>query len=195
MAAEDAGLAVHFVIGDMDSLDDPGRLEKYPADRVFRYPGDKDYTDTELALRFLWERGCDETWLIGGGGGRTDHLLAIRSLFERDRTPDRWVTFREDVFCLKEGAAFSPPEDVRELMRLDGISVFPLGAGPWRAESRGLKWPLNGLAWSRGFFGLSNRAEGGDFEIRALQGRFLVVMARDAALDAAWEDEDGGACN
>ncbi|MDR2743394.1 MAG: thiamine diphosphokinase [Treponema sp.] len=187
MVAEDAGVAVHFIIGDMDSLDDPGRLEKYPPSRVFRYPRDKDDTDTELVLRLLWDRGCDEIWLIGGGGGRTDHLLAIRSLFERDRKPDRWVTSREDIFRLGEGAAFSPPEDLREVLRPDGISVFPLGTGPWQAESRGLKWPLGGLPWDRGFFGLSNEAAGGDFEIRVLRGQFLVVTAR--------EDEDGGGCS
>jgi thiamine pyrophosphokinase len=175
MAAEDAGVAVHLVIGDMDSLDDPRRLDKYPADRVFRHPQDKDDTDTELALRLLWERGCDETWLIGGGGGRMDHLLAIRSLFERDRKPDRWVTAGEDVFCLDEGAAFSPPADLRPVMRRDGISVFPLGAGPWQAESRGLKWPLMDLPWNRGFFGVSNASYGEEFEIRVLRGRFLVI--------------------
>jgi thiamine pyrophosphokinase len=187
MAAEDSGVEVHFVIGDMDSLDDPGRLEKYPADRVFRFPRDKDDTDTELALRFLWDRFCNETWLIGGGGGRTDHLLAIRSLFERDKKPDRWVTSREDIFCLKEGAVFSPPADLRENMPPGGISVFPLGIGPWRAESRGLKWPLDGLPWNRGFFGVSNEAAEGDFEIRAFRGQFLVIIAR--------EDGDGGGCS
>jgi thiamine pyrophosphokinase len=187
MAAEGAGVAVHFVIGDMDSLDDPGRLKKYPPGRVFRYPADKDDTDTELALRLLWDRGCDEIWLIGGGGGRTDHLLAIRSLFERDRKPDRWVTAGEDIFRLGEGAVFCPPEDLREAMRPGGISVFPLGTGPWRAESRGLKWPLGGLPWNRGFFGLSNEAAEKDFEIRSLRGQFLAVIGR--------EDEDGGACN
>ncbi|MDR0761143.1 MAG: thiamine diphosphokinase [Treponema sp.] len=187
MAAEDAGVTVHLITGDMDSLDDLGRLEKYPPNRVFRHPRDKDDTDTELALRLLWDRGCTETWLIGGGGGRTDHLLALRSLFERDRKPDRWVTSREDIFCLGEGAVFSPPPDVREAMRPDGISVFPLETGPWQAESRGLKWPLAGLPWNRGFFGVSNAVLEGDFEVRALRGCFLVILAR--------EDEDGGGCN
>jgi thiamine pyrophosphokinase len=171
----------------MDSLDDLGRLDKYPSNRVFRHPRDKDDTDTELALRLLWDQGCTETWLIGGGGGRTDHLLAIRSLFERDRKPDRWVTSREDIFFLGEGAAFSPPPDVREATGLDGVSVFPLGTGPWQAESRGLKWPLAGLPWSRGFFGVSNVVLEEDFEVRALRGCFLLILAR--------EDEDGGGCN
>jgi thiamine pyrophosphokinase len=174
MAAENAGVRPHWVIGDMDSLDDPARLQGYPPDRVLRYPPDKDDTDTELALRLLWERGCDETWLIGGGGGRLDHLLAIRSLFERERTPDRWFTAAEDLYCLGAGDVFSPEEEPGQHL----VSVFPLGKGPWEAESRGLRWPLEGLAWDRGFFGVSNRAVAGNFEIRLRRGRLLVILNR-----------------
>jgi thiamine pyrophosphokinase len=180
IAAENAGLRPHWVIGDMDSLDDPARLEKYPPDRVLHYPRDKDDTDTEMALRLLWDQGCGETWLAGGGGGRTDHLLAIRSLFEREKSPDRWFTAHEDAFCLQAGDVFSPLFDPKEQEERVGgcISVFPLGAGPWEAESRGLKWPLGGLPWNRGFFGVSNTAPSGEFEIRALRGRRLVMLCR-----------------
>jgi thiamine pyrophosphokinase len=181
-AAEAAGLRPRWIVGDMDSLDDLRRLEAYPAERVLRYPPDKDETDTELALRLLWDQGCDETWLAGGGGGRVDHLLGIRSLFERERTPDRWLTAREDIRCLREGEHFFPgpaggggpfPGERGE------ISVFPLGEGPWEAASRGLRWPLAGLNWNRGFCGLSNRAPGGDFYIRVIRGRFLLTFPLD----------------
>ena len=47
MAAETAGLEVQWIVGDMDSLDDEGRLEKYPPSSILRYPPDKDYTYTE----------------------------------------------------------------------------------------------------------------------------------------------------
>ena len=171
IAAEEAGLRPHWIAGDMDSLDDLRRLEGYPPNRIIRYPPDKDYTDTEIVLRLLWDRGCDETWLVGGGGGRTDHLLAIRSLFERDRSPDRWITREEDIRILKEGEGLSP-----ELPPESRVSVFPLGIGPWKAESRFLKWPLDALSWDRGFFGLSNIAPEGSFSIRAAAGRFLVVL-------------------
>jgi thiamine pyrophosphokinase len=169
IAAEAAGVRPHWVLGDMDSLDDPRRLDRYPPERVLRYPPDKDYTDTELALAFLWERGCDETWIIGGGGGRLDHLFAIRSLFERQPCPDRWLTAGEDVRCLSGEASFEAPPD-----RM--VSVFPLGGGPWAAKSRGLRWPLEGLPWNRGFFGISNTAPGGSFSIKAEQGRFMVIL-------------------
>ena len=171
-ACEKAGLKPEWIVGDMDSLDDPETLRKYPTERVIRYSRDKDFTDTELALSLLREKGCGEVWLAGGGGGRTDHLLAVRSLFERNDPPARWFTAKEEIRCLDNGSplkAEAPPGSQ--------LSVFPLGPGPWKAESSGLKWPLDGLVWDRGSFGLSNLAENGPFEIRSIRGRFLVILA------------------
>jgi thiamine pyrophosphokinase len=170
-ACEDAGIAPDWIVGDMDSLDDTKRLEKYPPERVIRYPGDKDFSDTELALSLLWEKGCGEVWLAGGGGGRTDHLLAIRSLFERQKAPDRWFTGGEEIFRLKEGQTRRAGEAIGGV-----VSVFPLGAGPWQAESAGLKWPLNGAAWESGGFSLSNVAQEAPFEIKSGKGDFLLIV-------------------
>jgi thiamine pyrophosphokinase len=171
VSAEAAGLRPDWILGDMDSLDDPRRLEAYPPGRVLSYPRDKDYTDTELAFSFLADKGCDEIWLIGGGGGRTDHLFAIRALFEREPCPARWITAGEDMYCLR-----GPGELALSIGAGGLLSVFPLGPGPWAARSGGLKWPLDGLSWDRGFFGLSNEAETGDFFIRAGAGRFMVII-------------------
>ncbi|GHV04793.1 thiamine pyrophosphokinase [Spirochaetia bacterium] len=180
-AAEEAGFRPDWIVGDMDSLDDPGRLDKYPSDRVLRHRADKDYTDTELALKLLWEKGCDETWLAGGGGGRLDHLFAIRSLFERERPPNRWITAAEDLYCLEAAqgewvAAQAAGELALEVRAGSIVSVFPLGSGPWKAKSKGLKWPLDNVSWDRGFAGISNVAPEGNFVIRAEQGRFMVIV-------------------
>jgi thiamine pyrophosphokinase len=189
IAAEEAGITPALVIGDMDSLEG-SRLSAYPPQSVMRYPRDKDYTDTELALREVIKKGCEEIWIIGGGGGRIDHLFGIRSLFERAVFPRRWITDSADIFCIDAGADANADKDAgadagtdtahseisRRLAANACVSVFPLGSGPWKAESRGLKWPLAGLPWDRGFFGLSNAAENGDFSITALEGRFMVIM-------------------
>ena len=167
--AEAAGLKPDWVIGDMDSLDSEDRLRSYPADRVIRHSAGKDYTDTELALALLLEQGCAETWIMGGGGGRIDHLFGIRDLFEREHFPRRWITAAEDIYCIAGGCLTVNIEE-------DGlVSVFPLGGGPWKAESTGLRWPLINVHWERGLYGLSNVAEESKITINAQQGRFMVI--------------------
>jgi len=178
ITAESAGFKPALIIGDMDSLDG-SRLSAYPPDRVMRYPRDKDYTDTELALQTVIDKGCDEAWIIGGGAGRIDHLFGIRSLFERAVFPRRWITDSADIFCLdadKDDADTDYNEVSLRLAVNACVSVFPLGSGPWKAKSKGLKWPLDDLLWDRGFFGLSNVAVNGDFSITAKAGRFMVII-------------------
>jgi thiamine pyrophosphokinase len=171
VTAEEAGIRPDLIVGDMDSLDDASRLDAYPPQNVKRCDGvNKDYTDTEIALAEIADRGISEIWLIGGGGGRIDHLFALRSLFERDVYPCRWLTDSADIYIIEgESRKFS-------LKAAAMVSVFPLGSGEWEAQSEGLKWKLDGLKWPRGFFGLSNVAETGDFSIKAQKGRFMVIL-------------------
>jgi thiamine pyrophosphokinase len=170
LLAEKAGLTPDWIIGDMDSAP-PVLLDAYAPEKILRFPKDKDYTDTELAFSLLREKGCGPVWIIGGGGGRIDHLFALRAMFERDDPPERWITAAEDIRCLEAPAALE-----FTFSHSAPVSVFPLGGGPWEAESGGLKWPLTGLSWNRGFFGLSNEAPEGAFYIRAKKGRFLVIL-------------------
>jgi thiamine pyrophosphokinase len=185
--AEAAGLRPDWIVGDMDSLgnalsgDGDDRLRSYPPERVIRHATDKDHTDTELALALLWEKGCDEAWIAGGGGGRIAHLLGIRDLFERERFPRRWITAAEDIYCVdgKEGGpALTGTISKLRLTVKQGtmVSVFPLGGGPWKATSTGLKWPLDKVHWERGLYGLSNVALAPEMSVSAAQGRFMVII-------------------
>jgi thiamine pyrophosphokinase len=196
-SAEAAGIRPDWIVGDMDSigLRDAGRLAAYRPEQILRYPADKDYTDTELAVSLLREKGCRRIWIAGGGGGRIDHLFAIRSLFEREQPPERWITAREDIRCLQSPGALectpagntgyargSPAVDEEPQGRVPSgsprpVSVFPLGEGPWKAASRGLTWSLAGLVWDRGFFGISNEAPDGAFTIYAEKGSFMVILS------------------
>jgi thiamine pyrophosphokinase len=174
--AEAAGLKPDWVIGDMDSLGGEERLRSYPAERVIRHPADKDFTDTELALALLWDKGCDEAWIAGGGGGRIDHLFGIRDLFERERFPRRWLTAVEDIRCIEGETGGSNAALTVTIEQGGVVSVFPLGGGPWKAQSTGLKWPLDNVRWKRGLYGLSNVAMESEITINARQGRFMIIM-------------------
>jgi len=71
------GVDVDVAIGDFDSVA-PGTLAQLgdTGAAVLRHPVDKDATDTELALEEATRRGAHRVVLIGGGGGRLDHLVA-----------------------------------------------------------------------------------------------------------------------
>jgi len=184
MLAEAAGFKPDWIIGDMDSLggespDAEHRLRSYPADRVIRHPAAKDFTDTELALALLWDKGCDEAWILGGGGGRLDHLLGIRDLFERERFPRRWMTAAEDVYCIDADANVAFNSLSVSIEPGGVVSVLLLGGGPWKARSNGLKWPLDNVHWERGLYGLSNVATESKMTINAQQGRFMIVLEEE----------------
>ena len=177
LLAESGGISPGWIVGDMDSLGkDEGRLGSYADEKILRYPRDKDFTDTELAFSLLREKGCRVIWIIGGGGGRLDQLFGIRSLFERADPPQRWITAVDDIFCIDPLCQnVSGVLSKQFNSAVFPVSVFPLGTGPWEAESSGLKWSLAGLKWGRDFIAISNEAEKGGFTITAKQGRFMVI--------------------
>jgi thiamine pyrophosphokinase len=170
VTAEKAGVRPDWIVGDMDSLPDPSRLDRYPPERVRRFPRDKDLLDTEIALNLLWDEGYEDIVLIGGGGGRLDHLLALRALFDRPRCPRRWVTDAEDIHAVEE------PEVLELFLPVNTVvSVLPAANGPWKASSAGLKWPLDRVRIADGWVGVSNVACEKRVLFRAECGRFLVM--------------------
>jgi thiamine pyrophosphokinase len=161
------GVEPDLVVGDMDSISDPAVLDRYPGS--IRHPADKDDTDTEIGIRELRARGYQRILLIGGGGGRLDHLLAIRALFDRPWGQDEWLTHRERVVRIAGGTIFAVPLG-------STVSVFPLSTGASGMASTGLKWPLDGLCWEPGEFGVSNRAVSSEICISPGTHPVLVVL-------------------
>jgi thiamine pyrophosphokinase len=169
------GLAPQLIVGDMDSLSDISLLDAYPGAEVHRFPREKDDSDTEIGMRMLRERGAARIVLAGGGGGRLDHLLALRAMFERPLHPAEWHTANESCWFVEEGADL-----VLRTAAGDLLSVFPFSRGSSGMRSEGLAWPLNGLSWGPGDFGLSNEATQDRVRIAAGKGSLLVVALRSA---------------
>ncbi|HUW68989.1 MAG TPA: thiamine diphosphokinase [bacterium] len=161
------GVRPNLVVGDMDSIADPAVLAEYPD--VLPFPRDKDDTDTEIGIRELRSRGFGRVVLAGGGGGRLDHLLAVRALLERPNGPDEWLTRSERVVRLEEPTTFRVTAGAT-------VSVFPLAGGASGMKSHGLKWPLDGLRWDQGHFGVSNVATADSIVIDPGERPVFVIL-------------------
>jgi len=78
------GLRVDLAIGDLDSVDAASLREVVEhGAAVERHPVAKDATDLELALDAALREGPERLIVIGGHGGRLDHLLANALLLAR----------------------------------------------------------------------------------------------------------------
>lgn len=77
-AANLLGLVPDMIVGDFDSVE-KGLLEKSVANEgceVIRLNPEKDDTDTQCAVNKTIAIGADEIHILGGTGGRIDHMLS-----------------------------------------------------------------------------------------------------------------------
>jgi len=162
------GILPDLLVGDLDSVAPGPELAAFPLERILRFPREKDETDAELALRLFAKRGFRKVVLAGGGGGRLDHLLAIVGLFERSPPPAAWYTARERIERIDGELVLAGCRGLR-------VSFFPLGAEAGGFSSEGLKWPLDGLQWPRGYGGVSNLVTADPARVRVARGSLLLV--------------------
>ncbi|WP_154826450.1 thiamine diphosphokinase [Clostridium butyricum] len=66
----------NIILGDFDSISQE-KLKKIEEKQVeiIKFPPEKDYTDTEIAIMEAIKRGADTIYLFGGLGTRADHSL------------------------------------------------------------------------------------------------------------------------
>ncbi len=175
LLAERMGVEPQIILGDMDSIPDQRILEKHKNAEIRVYPTEKDDTDTELALKCLREKGCTESILIGGGGGRLDHLLGIVSLFYRPDPPSRWFTHGEEVIYISK---------VLEVRGLKGktVTFMPVSQEECRMRTEGLRWPLDSLCWKPGDIGISNIALSDKIRVTMLKGKLIMIIPKKERL-------------
>ena len=179
VAAMQAGFSPDLIIGDMDSLSDEDLIAECPRAQVIRLESAKDLSDTEAALRLLKGRGFFDITLIGAGGGRLDHLIAVLRLFETDFAPALWLT-KMSCACLLQ-AEKETDLVATGLKKGDVVSVFALGKGPHKIKQSGLKWPLD-IPWDSEDANrpiresLSNWVQAERVTFKPLCGSFLCVF-------------------
>lgn len=168
--AHGLGLAADVVVGDFDSVS-LNALDRH-AGEVDRHSEDKDFTDLELAMEAATPRG-DLVMVIGGHGGRLDHLLANAQLL----ADHRWSATRIVWLAGEDLATVVRHRTVLRGRPGDLVSLLPLGGHAIGVTTEGLRWPLEHATLAAGSTrGVSNRLVGTEAQISVRQGVLLAVQ-------------------
>jgi thiamine pyrophosphokinase len=180
-----AGVVPDAVIGDFDSISAAAR-QVIPAARLHPI-AEQDTTDFDKALRSV---RAPFVLALGFAGARIDHGLAVFNALLRHHPQPCVILSAED-------AVFLAPRDL--VLRLpvgERLSLFPMG--PVRGESRGLRWPIDGIGFAPGGrIGTSNEVAATEVHLVFDAPRMLVILPRrqlDAAISAlvpAWQPPRG----
>jgi thiamine pyrophosphokinase len=169
------GLSVDVAVGDFDSVDPAALAAAEAAGAVVeRHPRAKDLTDAALALDAAVARGARRLLVVGGEGGRLDHLLANVLLLASDTYAGVEITAL--------GAGGARLHVVRTERRIAGrpgelVSLLP-AHGPARGvRTEGLRYPLRGETLHAGTSrGVSNELLGDAATVVVDAGVLLVVL-------------------
>ncbi len=165
-----AGFRVDVLVGDLDSIE----TELIPSHVIVeRFPEDKNATDLELALSRVALESPERIVVVGGGGGRVDHELAVASLLCSEDWADidlDWVTDRGWAHVIR----------ARRVLHGDvgaTISLIPMGGPAIGVHTKGLRWQLTGATLAHGTTrGVSNEFTGPVADVRLASGCLLAVI-------------------
>lgn len=169
------GLVVDVAVGDFDSLGpaDLAQLEAAGTD-VERHPEDKDATDLELALDRAVTAGVEHVVVVGGHGGRLDHLLGVA------------LVLGAPAYARLDVEAHLGPARLHVVrggghLRLEGepgetVSLLALHGPARGVRTTGLRWPLDDEDLSPGSTrGVSNVLDASAATVAVAHGTVLVV--------------------
>lgn len=154
-------------VGDFDSLD---IIPTPPPAQI--YPSEKNFTDGEIALYRLIDRGVESIEIYGGDGGRDDHFFGnVHLLYAASvrGVKAKMITHSGEIFA---GSG---------LVTLKGIkgktfSVLPFGGTLHIMESIGCKYPEPPEMHYGQSVGISNVAQSDEVRLRFKDGDFALIF-------------------
>lgn len=167
-----AGARCDLLLGDFDSLG--GKVSPSECAEVLSYPAHKDFTDGELALNVLLERGFDEFVFLGGGGLRDDHFFFNLFLLYRVLKAGKkgvFVTNYSDIYLFDRDFTL-------ETVPGNLVSLAPYFESVHIIRTDGLEYPLSERTLFAGeSIGVSNVALGTQFSVRLSGGVAILFLS------------------
>ncbi len=173
------GYIPHLALGDFDSVnaDQMRQIANAAQELLTCDPFNKDWTDTELALREAMRRGFKDIVIMGALGTRFDHGLGnvhlLRQANEQGCTLALIDEYNEIRLCTHNLRLAANS-------RFPYVSLLPLTLEVTGVTLQGFRYPLDNatlrLGWS---LGISNVIDAQIGTIAISAGMLLVIRSRD----------------
>lgn len=166
--AQQLGIMPNLTVGDFDSL---GYV---PIDcETIELEEEKNETDGEYALKLFQEKDCDEVYVYGAFGKRTDHFLGNLALLGIGYELGIKVFLVGDDERISLGCG---QVKFRPCDKKGTISLVPYGESAHIINSKGLYYPLDDLILTKNDTrGISNVAEDEEVEFFVEEGKVLIL--------------------
>lgn len=164
-----------FFIGDFDSAStfavEWARAKNIP---VEKYPADKDFTDTQLALKRADEIFGEHVALVTGCfGGRADHLYSTIFTCAALKKKIFLADEREIIFFIKDGEFV----EIKFFREPQAVSLLPMTATCDGVTTKNLHWELSSATLNQNFpNAVSNRADAEKIFISVEHGTLAVYF-------------------
>ena len=171
--AKKCGDRVDILVGDLDSI---GSYKLDKKTELLQVPAEKDVTDTQLAVETAIERGARELIIIGGFGGRADHMLSNLAILEDLSARGIYAMMLDGqnrARFLRSTSTLIPRSGYKYVSIL---AVDPVVKG---VSVEGCKYPLKKARLTRNFqYAVSNEVVGNCALISVRKGAIYVIESK-----------------
>ena len=177
---QEAGIVPGHIVGDFDSAG-TACLSCYKGNeqvKILSFRPEKDWTDTELAVRTALELGWDDITLLGATGSRIDHIFgSLQTLAMTCREgvdcrildPNNKIYARDRAFTISRDAQWGRY-----------VSFFAFNGPVEGLTIKGVRYPLQGFHLDNiGTLTVSNEITDEKAEVFFDSGILLVIESRD----------------
>lgn len=171
------GIVPHILIGDFDSANSED-IKHFMDQGVeaYKFPAEKDMTDSELAIEKALEIGADKILFIGALGSRFDHSIANILLLKKI------LTFGIQACIINENNEIYMFNNTFSLAKKVGykLSLIPISEKVTGVSTIGLRYKLNDANMEMGTsWGVSNEFQEEKITVTIKEGILLVCVSRD----------------
>ena len=180
-------IPVDYAMGDFDSVPaallsayQSGEVACSPGVYFVQYPAAKDYTDTQMVLEWILEKGAKEITILGATGGRLDHILSNLNILVKPMRlgiPAYIVDAHNRLYLIDHSTTI-----YRRQLFGKYISFQPLTERVYPVTLRGFQYPLTDytLVYGEGRAISNEMAENEEeAEVSFEEGVLIVIESRD----------------